>query len=343
MKKIYFLLDYLDRFSSKYPSKPYRSGMNKNLLISEFKKYNYEIIYLHYTDIDFRNKNYEGVIFLYTSSEDNELYYKSFIEDFILGLELKGAIVIPSYKFLRAHHNKVFMEILRDTNDLTEVKNIESQYFGTLEDLDRYNKKIPIPGVFKTSSGSTSSGVRKYKSKNELRKIIKKHTRTKDLNYEFRDLARSIRHNGYKKESLFRKKFLIQNLIQGLDRDWKILIFGEKYFVLERSVRKNDFRASGSGIFEFKKELPDGILNFAMRFFKTLNLPFLSLDVAYDGSSYYLIEFQTLYFGTVTLVNSPFYFKLDVDNSKWLCIDDKTIFEKEFTISVCQYLESNEI
>ena len=56
------------------------------------------------------------------------------------------------------------MEILRDTNDLTEVKNIESQYFGTLEDLDRYNKKIQSQ-CFKTSSGSTSSGVRKYKLK----------------------------------------------------------------------------------------------------------------------------------------------------------------------------------
>ncbi len=338
MKKIYFLLDYLDRFSSKYPSTPYRSGMDKNLLKDEFKKNGYEIIYLHYTDINFRINNYYGKIFLYTSSEDNELYYKSFIEDIVLGLELQGAIVLPSYKYLRAHHNKIFMEILRDMSSMPEIKNIKSKYYGTLEEFIKSKNEIFLPGVFKTASGSTSSGVRKFSSKKELQKIIKKHCRTKDLKYEMRDIARAIRHKNYKRESLYRKKFLTQNLIPGLDKDWKILIFGNKFYVLERSVRKNDFRASGSGIFKFNKEIPDGLLSFAKRFFETLNTPFLALDVAFNGSSFFLIEYQMLHFGTVTLVNSPFYFEYSKD--QWQCIESNSILEKEFAFSVCNYLSS---
>ena len=72
----------------------------------------------------------------------------------------------------------------------------------------------------------------------------------------------------------------------------------------------DDFRASGSGNFNYDKVLPDGLLNFCNEIYKEFNIPSLSLDIAYDGNQYYLIEFQAVYFGTYTLEAAPYYFQL---------------------------------
>ena len=125
MRKIILLTDYQGRFSSKMPTVPYMSGMDKDLLKNEFIKRGCTVEYLNYPDLDFRNGDYKKAFVLYTSSEDDDLFYKSYIEDIIFGLELQGAYTIPSFKYLKAHHNKVFMEILRDQSNLQKIKTIK--------------------------------------------------------------------------------------------------------------------------------------------------------------------------------------------------------------------------
>ena len=335
MNSIILLTDYQNRFSTKIPATPHSSGMDKELLEMEFLKFGYEIFYQKYTEIDFRNFNYKNKLILYTSSSDPNLLYKNFIEDIILGLDYQGAIVIPEYKFLRAHHNKVFMEILRDLSNFEKAKNISSKYFGTFEDLVNY-KKINTYGVYKTAAGSGSKGVNKYNSIKELLSVAKKLGRSRSYMFELRELLRTLRYKGYMSSSLYRRKFVLQNFIPALDKDWKILIFGQKYYVLERSVRKNDFRASGSGIFKFTTVLPEGILDFAKDFYESMRIPFLSLDIAFDGTVYYIIEFQAVYFGTLALTTSPFYF---IKNNKtWNIINEKSVLETVFAESIVNYL-----
>ena len=119
MKKILMLTDYKGNFTSKYDAVPYRSGMNKDLLKKYFEKNGYKIVIKKFSDINFREENVEGQSIIYPSSEDNHRFYKSYIEDIILGLEVKGAHLIPKHNYLRAHDNKVFMEILRDMSGIT--------------------------------------------------------------------------------------------------------------------------------------------------------------------------------------------------------------------------------
>lgn len=134
MNKIHLLCDYKGLFGSKYTAKPYRSGMNKKLLKEYFNEEGFEPEFLQFSEIDFRN-DYSGLIFLYTSAEDDSLRYKNYIEDVILGLEMCGAIVIPSFKYLRAANNKVMMEILRTSSLLADINNIKSLHFGCLEEV----------------------------------------------------------------------------------------------------------------------------------------------------------------------------------------------------------------
>lgn len=336
MKTITLLTDYLGHFESKFTAIPYRSGMDISLLKKYFGERDFHINIQGFADIDFRKNSYKNEVFLYTSSEDSGSFYKSYIEDIILGLTLSGAYILPDFKYLRANNNKVFMEILRDLAVKSIFKNISSYHFGVIEELlDRMNKFENI-SVVKSSAGAMSSGVLLSHNKGDLIKKGKKISKTINLLRELKELVRKVKHKNYIRESRHRKKFVVQNLIPDLTNDWKILIYGRKYFVLNRQNRENDFRASGSGRLSFKKEIPDGILDFAKSVYEELDVPNLSIDVGFANNQFYLFEFQALYFGTYTVVYSPFYFRQI--NNLWKIIEEKSILEKVYAESICDYL-----
>jgi len=336
MNKIYILTDYKNIFGSKHNATPYRSGMDKDLLKKYFEIYEFEAIFLKYSDINFRKMNFKDQYVLYTSSEDIGGLYKNYIEDIIYGLHIQGAKIIPDYKYLKAHNNKVFMEILRDLTINDKLNFIQSHYFGTLEELINNINKIELPVVIKSAAGAMSRGVYIANNRNELIKNAKKISRSKYIFDELWDLGRAIKHKGYIKESKYRNKFIVQNFIPGLENDWKILIYGEKYYILYRGVRDNDFRASGSHKFIFKEDIPDGILDFAKLIFDILNVPNLSIDVAFDGNKFHLLEFQAIYYGTTTIVKSPFYF--NQINNKWEIIKETSILEKIYVESIVNFI-----
>jgi glutathione synthase/RimK-type ligase-like ATP-grasp enzyme len=294
---------------------------------------------MSFSQVDFRNlKNFQNKIILYSSSEDYNLLYKNYIEDIVYGLELEKLKVVPSYKYLKSHHNKVFMEILRDIFSYNSIKNIESKHFGTYEEITETIKSLNYPLILKSSFGSTSKGVTLIKNKSDAINKIKKISSSFNFLNFFRDQIRFIKHKGYQRDSLNRNKFIVQNFIKGLDGDYKVLIFGDKYYVLKRGIKKNDYRASGSGIKSFSHSIPDGILDFSKSFFDILQSPFASLDICFDGNEFFLIEFQLLNFGTYTIEKSPFYFKKK--SGKWKCFDKSSNLEEVFVESVNFYIKN---
>jgi hypothetical protein len=123
--------------------------------------------------------------------------------------------------------------------------------------------------------------------------------------------------------------------------DYKILIYGNKFYPLYRQNRKNDFRASGSGLLSYPKVLPDGLLEFAQKVFIYFNVPNISLDIAFNGKAFYVMEAQFLYFGTYTIEHSEFYFIKE--NGQWRIIEDRSSLEKEYVRSIVQYLKKNDL
>lgn len=340
MREINIILDYKNRFESKYSAVPYRSGFDKVLLKRYFSDNGFNVNYISYPEIDFRSKSYKGNIFLYCSSEDRDGNYKSYVEDIILGLELSGAILIPGYNYLKAQDNKIFMEILRDLKENEPIKAIRTRHFGTLEELEA-QKGYFTKGdfVIKPSMGAASEGVSRASGFSEIIKSSKKVSRSKYILDEVRDSIRKIIHEGYISESRYRRKFIIQELINNLTGDWKVLIYDDRYYVLRRENRKNDFRASGSGIFHFEKELPEGLLDFARTVFTAFDSPNISIDIAYNGDRFYLLEFQALYFGTYTIEKSEFWFTFD--NGKWNTESGHSIVEMVYANSVSNFIKKN--
>jgi len=100
-----------------------------------------------------RERGFSKEWVLYQTSEDRHLSYKSYIEDILLGMVIQGAKLVPSFRLFRAHHNKVFMVILRDLSPNGKIKNIRSKTFGVLEDFLNYAPATPF--VIKPSEGAT--------------------------------------------------------------------------------------------------------------------------------------------------------------------------------------------
>jgi glutathione synthase/RimK-type ligase-like ATP-grasp enzyme len=341
MKKIYALTDYKDHFGSKWNASPYRSGFDKSLLKEYFQIKGYDVVFVRYRDISFK-EDWTDCLVIYTSSEEPGLYYKSFIEDIILSLERSGALVIPDYSFLRANNNKVFMESLKRDLLGEEFNRNTGKGYGTLEEAltDLAEGRILFPCVVKKASGSMSKGVFLARDKKELIRNVKKVSRTRDIKNEAREFLRSIRHRGYIRESGYQNKFILQPFIPDLKNDWKILIYGDHYYILNRGIKKEDFRASGSH-FNYKagsaSEFPIKMLDNIEHIYNNLDVPHLSIDYAYDGTYGYIHEFQALHFGTSTLEFCDGYYK-KVSN-EWIFEKKHFDQEEEYVRGLVHYLK----
>lgn len=332
---IYLLTDYRDHF---YSSVRYsHASMKLDMLSQYFDELGYSVNIRQFTQIDLRSENFNEAIILYQSTEDRNLEYHDYIEDVLLALKLQGARLVPEFHYFRSHHNKVFMEILRDIHNDPLVKNIRTRTYGTLEEYVKEGVDDDELVVLKPAQGAKSSGVQLLKNRSDRLKHAKKISRTFNIVDIAKEFVKSLIRPYHIKRSHHRRKFLAQTLVPGLSEDYKIVVYGSRYYVLKRSVRAGDFRASGSGLFDWIESPPPGLLDYAKKVFEGFNVPFISIDVGSDGNQFYLFEFQFIHFGNTTVEKSSYYFAMK--DGQWKLIKDTPNLEKTFAESVHLYLE----
>ncbi|MEV6371706.1 ATP-grasp domain-containing protein [Micromonospora musae] len=281
----------------------------------------------------------QGIPVLYTSSEDTGLLYKSWIEDLVLALETAGARTIPSYRFLRAHHNKVMMEALRLQLFPKEAAGLHIRTFGTLEELMSTALDGPWPKVVKSAYGAGSAYVALAADHAELIRVARRLSRVADLRTAAREHVKRALRREHHPLSLHRHKFVVQDFIPGLAGDFKVLRLGQRYYTLYRRNRAGDFRASGSGDFDFHDSGGvdrAALLDYAEQVAETIGTPLVSLDIGFDGSQFHLIEFQCLHFGTVTAEESTHYHVRDGD--AWRQVQERCEIEAVFAEAIAHYL-----
>jgi glutathione synthase/RimK-type ligase-like ATP-grasp enzyme len=346
MNEITVLCDYKGFFGSKYNASPYLSGFDKNTLDEAFRSLSYKCNFLMLSEVQYRKpKDWEGITVVYSSIEDDGYHYKDFIEDIILYLFNCGAELVPSFFYLRSHNNKVYMELLGKVLLKPPVKILESLVFGTFEEAMIASKNLNYPVIVKEAKGAMSEGVFMAKNHIEFENVVKRASRSKNIKNEVWEVGRRYKYDDYIKQSRFRNKFIVQNFIPGLSKDYKLLIFGDRYFIFERPTRKNDFRASGSGnknyIYGSAVELPSGLLNYAKEVFLQLNVPVLSLDIGYNHTDYYIFEFQVLFFGTVGHLKSDGYYI--EQNTHWVFKYEKNDVEYDYACAIDWFLKNRKV
>jgi glutathione synthase/RimK-type ligase-like ATP-grasp enzyme len=341
MREIILLTNHKGNFANKTVAKPYHSGLDKKLFLNCLENRGFKGIYISPADISFQN-DYRDSFVLYSSSEDYGGHYRSYVQDIVYAFELQGANVIPSYKFLHAHHNKVFMEQLRDLSNLSLLQNLKSWHFGTYQQFEeKKDQFLQKSIVVKKYSGASSTGVSLAHNITELSRAVKAATSSRlTPKQKYREFIRRSRNNGYQQISSNRRKVILQEFIPKLTRDWKVLVYRSKIFVVERPVRRNDFRASGSGKsgynFGSNADIPQGMFDYALEIYKHFDVPFISLDIAYDGNSFYTLEFQFIGFGTSGVQMSESFFERNID--KW---EDQKIdfsYEQLYADTIVDYI-----
>lgn len=310
--------------------------MNVPKLKRLLESYGYAVWVEEYAEIDFRSNRYNGMYVLYQSSEDPGLRYKEYIEDVLLGLQHKGAILIPDFYAFRAHHNKVFMEILRDCMAPSRLQDIRSRTFGTYEEFCLNSSNTVCPAVLKPSAGSRSRGVVLARSRTRLHRLARRISRTTSLANVTYALRGLLRGTGHKAISEHRSKFIVQPLIEGLTHDYKILVYAERYYVLQRTNRPRDFRASGSGRFMFVEDPLIQILEYIDNVALCFDTPFCSLDIAVTDDGPYVLEFQFVSFGQYALENATRYFVKN--GGSWQTMITKSDLEQTFAHAVHRFI-----
>jgi hypothetical protein len=282
-------------------------------------------------------------ILFYSSFYNKE--YLSYIKDTIqfISSVRPDMMLLPNQKQLLSLENKGFQEYYKRELGIEQVA---GNYYGDINDLLLDENKIAFPFVLKLNEGALSSGVQLIKNEEEL------------INFQATIKKRSIKEkaafalnkrNSFKKdgnlepiealleqsfEDFFqkRKPIVTQAFVPNLECDYKVLVFGEKYFVLKRKTRENDFRASGSGKFEWVQP-PLEVLDYARILFNKMHVPFISFDIGINkNNECYLFEFQGTAFGPLTLVKSDKYYTYNTN--KWFKEERTSNLEESYAEAI---------
>lgn len=151
-KKLLILYGYDRLFARSIIKHGIAKSMDVNILKENLEKGGYYVEISTFSELDL-TRNFSGWFIIYASSEQRGLFYKDYIEDVLLSVKQSGGILLPDFKYFRAHHNKSFAEMLRLSFKKDELKTISSRSFGSYYELHTMNYKINYPIVIKTSSG----------------------------------------------------------------------------------------------------------------------------------------------------------------------------------------------
>lgn len=354
MKKLLVLTDEDSDFLVSKADLRNFTSMDVQKISNWFKDRDYDVRVCKFSELDL-NVSYRDHLILYQTSEAPGAFYKRYIEDIVFFLEKQGAVLMPCHEYLKAHHDKVFMELMRMRFDDELLKTMKSKCYGSWVDALAYTGTFPV--VIKQASGSAGAGVFLAHNTKEYEKYVKKAGHVliaAGLTVMVETFFKNLVKKGIKLIYPSRKGYVqyntspvsnalvVQNFVPGLSGDYKVLFFGGKFYCMYRKNRRNDFRASGSGqFFEVPDEERAGLLDFARRLTLEIDFPIIGMDIGFDGKSYHLIEFQMIHIGTSALQRSGFWH--EYHEGRWIKTEGVSNLEEEFSRSIDSFINLHPI
>ncbi len=348
-KRLIILVDNKSEFQISKPDFKFFRSMDTEKIKEFFAARNFDVDIKKFHELDM-TEDFKGTYILYQTSEAPGSFYKRYIEDLIFHLEKQGAIVLPRYEYLKAHHNKIFMELMRMRFKDDSLKTIKTRCFGSWIDAQNYQPEFPV--VIKQSSSSGGAGVFLARNKSEYNKYLRRAGKLITSHGViglfidfFKILFKKITKYLYPSRSMYVKydttpisnPVIVQTFIDGLSGDFKVLVFGRKFFTMYRKNRDNDFRASGSGRFyEVEQKDQEGLLDFARKITLEIEFPIIGMDIGFDGVKYHLLEFQMIHQGTSALQRSKYWH--EHQHNKWVRIDGTSDLEEEFSMAINNFI-----
>jgi glutathione synthase/RimK-type ligase-like ATP-grasp enzyme len=224
----------------------------------------------------------------------------------LFALEQTGMAVFPNFNTGWHFDDKVAQKYLLESLELPIVP---SYHFLDKETALEWVTKTDFPKVFKLSRGAGSSNVKLVRNEKHAKKLINKSftsghsvfdrlggVKERWRKYkEGKETLFGILKSGYRglnlplySKLLPRERFEVyfQDFIPNNEFDIRIIIVEAKAFAIKRLVRKNDFRASGSGNILYEKEnFEENLIQKSFEYAEKLKAQVVALDYVFQAES----------------------------------------------------------
>lgn len=229
----------------------------------------------------------------------------------LFALEQAGIKVFPDFNTTWHFDDKVGQKYLLEAIGAPLVP---SYVFVDKKTALHWAAATSFPKVFKLRGGAGSANVRLVPSAHVAKKLIKKAFGKGFSNY---DKWGSIKER-YRKWRLGKTSFFdlikgfvrlaapppftkvlgrevgyayFQDFIPNNDHDIRVIVIGDKAFAIKRMVRKNDFRASGSGNILYDKQyFDDQVIKLSFDIHFKLKSQCTAMDFVYDKGEPKVVE-----------------------------------------------------
>lgn len=234
-----------------------------------------------------------------------------FARQLLFSLEASGKKVFPDFHTGWHFDDKVGQKYLLEAAGAPLVP---SYIFFNKTEAYHWADEAAFPKVFKLRKGAGSSHVKLVKNKKEAKKLIsqafakgfsqyeagsnlkERWRKFKNRQNNFIDLLKGVLRFGYSTDfdriaGNERGYIYFQDFIPGNDSDIRVIVIHDRAFAIKRLVRRNDFRASGSGMIEYeKKYFNKETIKLAFDVAQKLKSQCIALDFVYDKGNPLIVE-----------------------------------------------------
>ena len=263
----------------------------------------FKIVNAYDNDLIRQLKDTEGFLWHHNQGSPRDLIIAKPI---LFALEQAGIKVFPDFRTNWHFDDKVGQKYLLEAIGAPLVP---TWVFYDKNEALKWSETTTFPKVFKLRGGAGSQNVKLVHSRAEVRKMIRKAFGRGFSNYDkwgslkerYRkwilgkttafELLKGIIRLGYAPpyaKVLGREVGYIyfQDFIPKNDSDTRIIVIDSYAFALKRFVRKNDFRASGSGLFAYaREEFDERCVRIAFELTEKLKAQSVAYDFVFDESN----------------------------------------------------------
>jgi len=286
-----------------------KSGFNKKWIqYCNENNISYKLVDCYDYDLIYQLKDCKALLWHHSQNDPKALIAAKSI---LFSLEHSDIKVFPDFRSNWHFDDKLGQKYLLEYFGIPFVKTWV--FFEKAKAID-WAYKTNFPKVFKLRGGAGSSNVKLVKSRSDAFRIINQAFNGGFSNYDRSgQLIESIRKWRIGKVDFFRvlKSFVrffippqydvvlgkerdyiyFQEYIANNDFDIRVIVIGDKAFAIKRMVRKNDFRASGSGHILYEKEhFEENWIKLAFQINEKLKMQCLALDYVFESGSPKVVE-----------------------------------------------------
>lgn len=274
----------------------------------EQKKIPYKIVNCYESDIIQQLDDCDALLWHHQQTNYKDVLLA---KNLLFSLEQTGKVVFPDFNMGWHFDDKVAQKYLLESIDAPLVP---SYVFYDKKSALEWVAKTTFPKVFKLKGGSGSGNVKLARTKTDAKKFInrafgagfsqidawgglkdryrKVKEGKKTLKHFINGLGRLVIPTEYDKMHGREKGYAyFQDFIPNNPSDYRLKIANGRVWGLQRMVRKNDFRASGSGNYILdNNKIPKAMINIVFDLSKTLNITSAAFDFVLHKGKPLIVE-----------------------------------------------------